>query len=159
VRKGKKDLKAVIQRVKRAEVRLEGKPISSIDRGLLVLVCVEKGDDDRIISWFADKIVSLRIFSDEAGKFNLSVKDVVGEVLIVSNFTVCGTLKKGTRPSFHLVEEPRLAEGLILKLRDLIEERGIRAKLGVFGAHMEVELINDGPVTLVLERSNSANQS
>lgn len=152
-------MKAVIQRVKRAEVRVEGRVVSRIDRGLLVLVCVEKGDDDRIINWFADKIVSLRVFSDEAGKFNLNVKDVAGEILIVSNFTVCGTLKKGTRPSFHLAEEPTIAEALILKLRDLMEEKGIGVKLGVFGAHMEVELINDGPVTVVLERSNPANQS
>lgn len=152
-------MKAVVQRVKRAEVRVEGRVVSQIDRGLLVLICVEKGDDETIASWFADKIVSLRIFPDEAGRFNLSLKDVAGEVLLVSNFTVCGILKKGTRPSFHLAEEPATAEKLLFVLKNKIEEKGLPVKLGVFGAYMEVELINDGPVTLVLERGKSVTES
>jgi len=148
----------VVQRVSSAEVRVEGQVVSRIGRGLLVLVCVERGDDEEILKWFADKIVRLRIFPDGEGKFNLSLKDVEGEVLLVSNFTVCGILKKGTRPSFHLAEEPSRAEDLLLKLKARIEEVGVSAKLGVFGANMEVGLINDGPVTLILERSRKAEE-
>jgi len=102
----------------------------------------------------AEKIVSLRVFPDEEGKFNRSLKDISGEVLLVPNFTVCGYLKKGTRPSFHLAEEPEKAKVLLERLSALIREKGIPVKEGVFGANMEIELVNDGPVTLYLEKSN-----
>ncbi|MGC9109053.1 MAG: D-aminoacyl-tRNA deacylase [Caldimicrobium sp.] len=144
-------MKAVIQRVKKAKVFIESKVFSEIGRGLLVLVCIEKGDDEKSLTWMAEKIVNLRIFSDEEGKFNLSVKDVSGEVLLVSNFTICGHLKKGTRPSFHLAEEPEKAKILIERLAMLIREKGIPVKEGLFAAHMEIELINDGPVTIILQ--------
>jgi len=147
-------MKAVIQRVKRARVFVEGRVVSEIGKGLLVLICAERGDGERELSWMAEKIVSLRIFPDEEGKFNRSLKEVSGEVLLVSNFTVCGHLKKGTRPSFHLAEEPEKAKALLERLSTLIREKGIPVKEGVFGAHMEIELINDGPVTLYLEKSN-----
>jgi len=147
-------MKAVIQRVKRARVFVEGRVISEIGRGLLVLLCVERGDGERELSWMAEKIVSLRVFPDEEGKFNRSLKDVSGEVLLVSNFTVCGHLKKGTRPSFHLAEEPERAKALLERLSAFIREKGIMVKEGIFGAHMEIELVNDGPVTLYLEKSN-----
>lgn len=146
-------MKAVIQRVKKAQVWVENKIISEIGPGIVVLCCVEKGDDDKVLDWMAEKLVSLRIFPDEEGKFNKSLKDVDGEILLVSNFTICGCLKKGTRPSFHLAEEPRRAENLLKILAKKIEEKGIKVKEGVFGGYMEVFLTNDGPVTLILQRS------
>ncbi len=144
-------MKIVIQRVKKASVWVEDKLISQINCGLLVLVCCEKEDNEKTLDWIADKLVKLRIFSDESGKFNLSVKDIKGEILLVSNFTVCGYLKKGTRPTFHLAEEPEKAKELLQTLAEKIKERGISVKEGVFGAHMEIHLVNDGPVTLYLE--------
>ncbi len=146
-------MKLVIQRVKKASVWVEDKLVSEIKFGLLVLVCCEKGDDEKTLDWVANKLVNLRIFSDEEGKFNLSVKDVGGEILLVSNFTVCGYLKKGTRPSFHLAEEPERAKELLNRLAKKIEERGIPVKEGIFGAQMEIYLINDGPVSLHLKCS------
>jgi len=106
-------MKAVIQRVKKASILIDSKIISEIGYGLLVLICVEREDDERVLDWIAEKIVNLRIFPDENGKFNLSVKDIKGEILLVSNFTVCGLLKKGTRPTFHLAGEPEKAEKLL----------------------------------------------
>jgi D-tyrosyl-tRNA(Tyr) deacylase len=148
-------MKAVIQRVKKGSVSVDGKIVSEIGKGLVVLVCAEKNDNEKIIEWMANKIINLRIFSDEEGKFNLSVKDVGGEVLLISNFTVCGFLKKGTRPSFHLAEEPEKAQKSIEILAKKIENAGIPIKTGIFGAYMEVSIINDGPVTIFLEKSNN----
>ncbi len=144
-------MKLVIQRVKTASVVVDSQTVSEIGKGLLVLVCAEKGDDEKVISWIAEKLVNLRIFTDKDGKFNLSIKDIGGEILLVSNFTVCGFLKKGTRPTFHLAESPESAKDLLKALADKIKEKGISVKEGVFGAYMEVKLINDGPVTLFLE--------
>ena len=144
-------MKCIIQRVREARVEVEGKEVASISQGLLVLACCEKGDDEEVLKKVAKRIVNLRIFTDENGKFNLSVKDIGGEILLVSNFTVCGILKKGTRPSFHLAEEPKKAKELIEKLKELIEEYEIPVKMGVFGAYMQVYLTNDGPVTLYIE--------
>jgi len=144
-------MKAVIQRVKEAKVVVENKIISEIKQGLLVLACVEKGDNDQVLNWFSEKLVNLRIFSDKEGKFNLSVKDINGEILLVSNFTVCGFLKKGTRPSFHLAENPEIAKNLLQELAQKIKNKGISVKEGVFGAYMQIYLINDGPVTIYLE--------
>ncbi|BAU24102.1 D-tyrosyl-tRNA(Tyr) deacylase [Caldimicrobium thiodismutans] len=149
-------MKAVIQRVKFARVLIEGKVFSEIGRGLLALVCAERGDDENVLSWIAEKLVNLRIFPDADGKFNLNVKDISGEILLVSNFTICGQLKKGTRPSFHLSEEPELAKALLEKLAEKIRKKGVPLKEGVFGAHMEIELVNDGPVTIYLEKINPA---
>jgi len=144
-------MKLVIQRVKKASVMVNSQIISEINQGLLVFVCAEKGDNEKVLEWVAEKLVNLRIFSDKEGKFNLSVKDVGGEILIVSNFTVCGFLKKGTRPTFHLAEFPETAKELLKNLSNKIREKGVVVKEGVFGAYMEVKLINDGPVTLYLE--------
>ncbi len=149
-------MKAVIQRVKKARVIVEKEVFSEIGKGLLVLLCVEKGDGEKEIEWFAKKILSLRIFEDDEGKFNLSLQDIKGEVLLVSNFTVCGILKKGTRPSFHLAEEPEKAKEILEKLKERIEKEGFSVKTGKFKAHMEIELVNDGPVTLFLEKSHSS---
>jgi len=144
-------MKLVVQRVKGARVKVNDKVVGEISQGLLVLCCCEKGDDEKVVSWIGEKLVKLRIFSDEEGKFNLSVKDIGGEILLVSNFTVCGILKKGTRPSFHLAERPEYAKGILEKLKKVIESQGIKVATGEFGATMEVELINHGPVTLYLE--------
>ncbi|MCS7199098.1 MAG: D-aminoacyl-tRNA deacylase [Caldimicrobium sp.] len=146
-------MKAVIQRVKWARVLIDGRVLSKISQGLLVLLCVEKGDNEKILAWMADKLANLRIFPDEKGKFNLSVRDLNGEILLVSNFTICGELKKGTRPSFHLAEDPSIAQTLFDKLCQILTERGLTVKTGLFGAHMEIELLNDGPVTIVLSKN------
>ncbi|QER41790.1 D-tyrosyl-tRNA(Tyr) deacylase [Thermodesulfobacterium sp. TA1] len=151
-------MKAVIQRVKEASVSVEGKIVSQINQGLLVLACVEKGDDEKIVDWMADKVINLRIFPDQQGKFNLSLKDLNGEILLISNFTVCGHLKKGTRPSFHLAEEPTKAEATLRLLAEKIRQKGLMVKEGIFGAHMEIFLVNDGPVTIVLEKTKPSKE-
>ncbi len=145
-------MRAVLQRVKKARLVVEGKLYSEIGKGILALVCVEKGDDEKVLSWMAEKIARIRIFPDESGKFNLSVQKMGGEVLLVSNFTLCGELNKGTRPSFHLAEDPIQAKALLERLAKELRAKGLKVEEGVFGAHMEIELINDGPVTLILER-------
>ena len=144
-------MKVVIQRVKKASVIVDDQIISEINHGLLVLACVEKGDNEKVLDWIAEKLVNLRIFSDEKGKFSLNIKDVNGEILLISNFTVCGFLKKGTRPTFHLAESPEVAKDLLSKLAQKIREKEVSVKEGVFGAYMQIKLVNDGPVTLFLE--------
>lgn len=144
-------MKVVIQRVRKASVIVNSQTISEINHGLLVLACAEKGDNERVLDWMAEKLVNLRIFSDREGKFNLNIKEIGGEILLISNFTVCGFLKKGTRPTFHLAELPEIAKNLLKSLAQKIREKGVPVKEGVFGAYMEVKLINDGPVTLYLE--------
>jgi D-tyrosyl-tRNA(Tyr) deacylase len=149
-------MKLVIQRVKSASVIVNSQIISEIGKGLLVLACAEKGDDEKVLDWVAEKLINLRIFNDKEGKFNLNIKDIGGEILLVSNFTVCGFLKKGTRPTFHLAESPEVAKNLLQVLAEKIRNKGIPVKEGVFGAYMEVKLINDGPVTLFLEYPRSS---
>ncbi|MBO8143510.1 MAG: D-tyrosyl-tRNA(Tyr) deacylase [Thermodesulfobacterium sp.] len=144
-------MKVAIQRVKKASVIVDDQTISKINHGLLVLACVEKGDNEKVLDWIAEKLVNLRIFSDEKGKFSLNIKDVNGEILLISNFTVCGFLKKGTRPTFHLAESPEVAKDLLSKLAQKIREKEVSVKEGVFGAYMQIKLVNDGPVTLFLE--------
>ena len=145
-------MKAVIQRVKKASVEIEGKIYSKINRGLLILFCAEKNDVKENIDFIANKILNLRIFEDENHKMNLSVKDITGEILIVSQFTLASDLKKGLRPSFDNAMEPIRAkefyEDIILKLK----ESKLNVQTGVFGADMQVMLINDGPVTFVLNK-------
>lgn len=144
-------MKLVIQRVSEAQVLVNGNSVSKIGKGLLVLACVEKEDDERILDWVAEKLVNLRIFPDKEGKFNLSLKEVGGEILLISNFTVCGFLKKGSRPSFHLAETPEKAKQKLTFLKEKLEAKGISVKEGIFGAYMKINLVNDGPVTLFLE--------
>lgn len=145
-------MKAVIQRVKKASVEIEGKIYSKINRGLLILFCAEKNDVKENIDFVANKILNLRIFEDENHKMNLSVRDITGEILIVSQFTLASDLKKGLRPSFDNAMEPIKAkefyEDMILKLK----ESKLNVQTGVFGADMQVMLINDGPVTFVLNK-------
>lgn len=144
-------MKGLIQRVKRASVTIDGKLHSEIDHGILVLLGVEKGDKIENAEKLADKICKLRIFEDENEKMNLSVQDIKGEILVVSQFTLAGDCKKGTRPSFDKAELPQRANELYEYFNGLIREKNIPVKTGVFGAMMEVELINDGPVTFMLE--------
>lgn len=144
-------MKVLIQRVKSASVRIDGKIFSSIQQGILSLVGIEKGDTEAQVDKLASKIVNLRIFSDEQGKMNKSLLDINGQMLIVSQFTLCGDCKKGTRPSFDKSEEPKRAEELYELFIKKVSNTGIKTATGKFAAMMDVELVNDGPVTFMLE--------
>ncbi len=144
-------MKAVIQRVKNASVEIDNELFSSINTGYLVLFGVEKGDTKEQADWICNKISNLRCFPDENGKMNLSIKDVQGEMLIVSQFTLCGDIKKGTRPSFDNAMKPDEANMMYEYFVSKTKEQNIPVKTGVFAAHMEVSLLNDGPVTFIIE--------
>lgn len=144
-------MKAVIQRVKNASVEIDNELFSSINTGYLVLFGVEKGDTKEQADWICNKISNLRCFPDENGKMNLSIKDVQGEMLIVSQFTLCGDIKKGTRPSFDNAMKPDEANQMYEYFLAKVKEQNIPVKTGVFAAHMEVNLLNDGPVTFIIE--------
>jgi D-tyrosyl-tRNA(Tyr) deacylase len=139
-------MRCVVQRVEHASVLVGGETVSVIASGLLVLLGVGHDDDEATADRMADKLLALRIFEDEDGKMNLSVRDVEGELLCVPNFTVYGDARKGNRPSFVEAAPPERAEALYRRVRDRLGAQG-----GEFGAHMEVELVNDGPVTLIVE--------
>lgn len=145
-------MKALIQRVKRASVTIEGELFSSIEYGLLVFLGVQKSDSEENADKLSQKLVNLRIFEDENDKMNLSLKDVGGQMLVVSQFTLCGDCKKGTRPSFDNAEIPDRANKLYEYFVSQIKAQGIETKTGRFGAMMDVELINDGPVTFMIEK-------
>ena len=145
-------MKALIQRVKRASVTIEGNLYSKIGKGILVLLGVEKGDDKSNAEKLAEKIAKLRIFEDENGKMNKSVSDIAGEILIVSQFTLCGDCKKGTRPSFDKSAPPEIAEDLYEYFVEQFKTLNIPVSTGKFCAMMDVELINDGPVTFMIEK-------
>lgn len=144
-------MKAVIQRVKSAQVYVDGRLSGKIGNGLLVFVGVGKGDDENDVSYLVSKVPDLRIFEDTSGKFNLSLKELKGEMLIVSQFTLYGDCKKGRRPSFTEAEEPAAAKILYERLINRLREQGIPVQTGEFQAKMEVHLVNDGPVTLLLD--------
>ncbi len=143
-------MKLVIQRVDSASVTIENNLHSSIKKGLLVLFGVEKDDSEDMLEYFAQKLLKLRIFEDEQGKMNKSVLDIEGEILVVSQFTLCADCKKGTRPSFDNAKEPKAAKEYYEKFVEILKKSGINIKTGVFGAHMQVGLINNGPVTIIL---------
>ncbi len=145
-------MKALVQRVKKASVTIDDKLYSKIDHGLLVFLGVQKGDSKENADKLAQKLVNLRIFEDENDKMNLSLKDVNGQMLVVSQFTLCGDCKKGTRPSFDNAELPDKANELYEYFVSKIKEQGIKVQTGSFGAMMDVELINDGPVTFMVEK-------
>ena len=147
-------MKAVLQRVKHASVTIDGNLYSKIGHGLLVLFCVEKGDTIESLEWMCRKILALRVFEDENDKMNLSVTDVKGEILAVSQFTLAGSCKKGTRPSFDNAEHPVRAKEMYEKFCNELAKSGIPVKTGVFAAMMDVELCNDGPVTIILEKNS-----
>lgn len=144
-------MKAVVQRVQHASVTVDGKKVSSIEKGFLTLLGVAKGDSEEQLQKLITKIIALRVFPDENGKMNLSLKDIGGSHLIVSQFTLLGDASKGNRPSFIGAESPDAANKLYEKALELSEAQGIPTFGGVFGADMKVSLLNDGPVTLIIE--------
>ena len=144
-------MKVLIQRVKKASVTIDGELYSSIGKGILALVGIEKGDGIEQVQKLAKKVANLRIFPDDNDKMNLSLLDVQGEMLVVSQFTLCGDCKKGTRPSFDKSAPPDIANDLYEKFTQEIKNYGIKTQTGKFAAMMDVELINDGPVTFMLE--------
>lgn len=144
-------MRLVVQRVQRASVVIEGRLVGSISDGLLVLAGTTHADSERDVDALADKLVALRVFSDGDGKMNRSLLDTGGELLLVSQFTLYGSTRKGNRPSFTGAGDAAVAAGLIGRLAAKISRHGVRVATGEFGAAMEVELLNDGPVTLILE--------
>lgn len=145
-------MRVVVQRVSRASVTIDGKTVGTIGVGLVVLVGFTSGDDQARIEWMADKIVGLRVFQDDDDKMNCSIVDVGGAVLVVSQFTLYGNVSKGRRPSFVDAARPEEAIPLYETFVAALRERDVPVESGVFGAMMEVDLVNDGPVTLVIER-------
>lgn len=143
-------MRALIQRVSEAEVEVDGKVVSRIGPGLCVFVCAMRGDTEEDIQYIARKISTLKLFEQD-GRMSLSVRDVAGEVLLVSQFTLSARTRKGTKPSFDDAERPHLAEKLLKRLLEELIKSGINTKEGVFGAYMKVRLINDGPVTIWLD--------
>ena len=144
-------MRAVVQRVSSASVSVDQELVSSIGRGLLVLLGVARDDDLEDARYMADKVASLRIFADESGKMNLSVEEIGGEVLVVSQFTLLRRCRKGRRPNFTQSAPPEVALPLYESFIQHLHERGLRVQGGRFGAMMAVSLINDGPVTLIVE--------
>lgn len=144
-------MRAVIQRVKEAQVTVGEEVVAKVGQGLVVLVGVAPGDSMASAEHLAEKVAHLRIFEDDDEKMNLSVLDVAGEVLVVSQFTLYADTSRGRRPSFIGAAKPDLAEPLVTAFAELLADRGVAAQTGVFGAHMQVSLINDGPVTIIME--------
>jgi len=144
-------MRALLQRVSRASVTVDGKVVGKIGRGLLVLLGVGMGNGEAQVKFLADKIVHLRIFGDDEGKMNRSLLDTGGEVLVVSQFTLYADMRRGRRPSFTNAAPPSIAEPLVERFKDAIAAYGLTVADGVFGAYMEVELLNDGPVTIWLD--------
>lgn len=144
-------MRVVLQRVSRASVAVDGETIASIGRGLLLLVGVEEGDDKAEARLIAEKCAEMRIFSDAEGKFNLSLRETGCEALVVSQFTLLADVRKGRRPSFTRAATPEAAEPLVEAFGQALRDLGVRAQTGRFGAHMQVELLNDGPVTIVID--------
>lgn len=144
-------MRAIVQRVNHAQLTVEGESVAEIGPGLVVLAGIYQDDTDRDRVYIAEKTANLRIFQDEAGKMNLSVLDVRGEVLLVPNFTVAGSTRKGRRPSFDRAMAPDRSRAEFDRLAADLAAQGVPVKTGVFGAHMHVLLENDGPVTLVID--------
>lgn len=145
-------MKAVIQRVLSAGLKVDGKTVSEIGKGYVIYLGVKKGDSKDNCEYFAKKIPSLRIFEDENEKINRSITDEKGEILLVSQFTLYANASHGNRPDFLDAEEPKKAESLYLYLAELLKNTGLTVKLGVFGADMKISQINDGPFTVILEK-------
>lgn len=144
-------MRAVVQRVTQAGVTVAEQKVAAIGTGLLVLLGIEQGDDERAAAYLADKIAGLRIFEDAAGKMNLSVADIQGEVLMVSQFTLLGDCRKGRRPGFSHAAPPEVAEPLCDHVVALLKGLGLQVQTGVFRADMAVDLVNDGPVTMLID--------
>jgi len=146
-------MRALIQRVSKARVTVDNQIISSIGKGLLILLGIGHGDGEEQAAFLAEKTANLRIFEDEQGKTNLSVLDVKGDAIVVSQFTLYANTTKGRRPSFIEAALPDVAEQLVNRFIELLRGNGVPTQTGKFGAHMEVEIHNDGPVTIWLEKS------
>ena len=151
-------MKAVVQRAASASVTVGGEVVGSIGRGVLVLLGVERGDGADDIDWMARKVAELRMFEDDAGKMNRSVEDIGGAVLVVSQFTLCADCRKGRRPGFDKACEPGLAEKIYDDFVAALRARGLRVETGRFAAMMDVALVNNGPVTFLLESPKSASE-
>jgi len=148
-------MRAVIQRVTKASVTIDGKINGQIENGLLVLLGIEDADTAEDIGWLSSKIINLRIFNDEKGVMNISIKDVAGNILLISQFTLHASTKKGNRPSYIKASKPEIAIPIYEKMiRQLSLELGKEIQTGIFGANMKVELLNDGPVTIVIDSKN-----
>ncbi len=144
-------MRSVVQRVSRGVVRVDRQVVGEVGHGLVVLLGVARGDGPEDARWTADKLAQLRVFEDQAGKMNRSVQDVGGSVLLVSQFTLLGDARKGNRPSFVAAAPPEEANARYEEVAALLRARAVPVATGVFRAHMEVELVNDGPVTLLLD--------
>ncbi len=144
-------MKAVIQRVAHASVTVEGDRVSEIGDGLLILLGIGPDDTEEKARLMTKKIAALRIFQDDADKMNLSVRDIGGSAIVVSQFTLYADCRKGNRPSFVGAADPALASPLVDRFAELLNEQGVPTQTGVFGAHMDVDLLNSGPVTIILE--------
>ena len=144
-------MRIVVQRVQKASVTIDNELYSEIKKGYLVLFGAEKDDVVSQADWLSNKVSVLRCFPDEQGKMNLSIKDIQGEMLIVSQFTLCGDIRKGTRPSFDKAMKPDEANKMYEYFIQKVQEQGIPVKTGVFGADMKIDLLNDGPVTFVID--------
>ncbi|HEX8990092.1 MAG TPA: D-aminoacyl-tRNA deacylase [Anaerolineales bacterium] len=145
-------MRVLLQRVSRASVTVDGQVISKIGAGLLILVGIGHGDGEPQAEFLAEKVANLRIFEDSRGKTNLSILDRQGEAMVVSQFTLYADARKGRRPSFTDAAPPEVAEPLVERFAALLQSHGVPTQTGKFGAHMEVEIHNDGPVTVWLER-------
>lgn len=144
-------MRAVVQRVIRAQVTVDSECVGQIDAGLLVYLGVAEGDGELDVAYMVDKLFHLRIFGDEAGKMNLSVQDIKGQILLVSNFTLCGDCRRGRRPGFDGAAPPEVADALYQTVAEGLRQLGVPVETGRFQAHMHVECENDGPVTFLLD--------
>ena len=144
-------MKIVVQRVKEANVKVDNEIVGKISEGLMLLIGVDEDDDTNDADWLIKKIIDLRIFSDQEGKMNLSVKDISGEILCISQFTLISDYKKGNRPSYIKAAKPEKAIPLFEYFKSEIGKSGLKIESGIFGADMKVSLINDGPVTIVMD--------
>lgn len=145
-------MRVLLQRVTRASVTVKGEIVGAIDKGFVALVGITHEDGEEQAKWLANKVFGLRVFEDAEGKMNASIHDVGGAVLVVSQFTLYADSRKGRRPSFVNAAHPDLAEPLVERFAELLREQRIPVEMGVFGAYMDVEIHNDGPVTILLER-------
>lgn len=144
-------MRSVVQRVTQASVTVAGEVVGKIEAGLLVLFGVGQGDEESDLDWMVDKIIGLRVFEDEEGKMNRSIQDVGGEILMVSQFTLYGDCRKGKRPSFSTAAPPEVAKALFEQAVEKMRGYGLHVETGIFQAEMKVALVNDGPVTLLLD--------